>query len=87
MEEGRSAVKILTGVPAGKRRLGRSRHRREDNIRMEGEWTRRWNECLQEACPANVESVLHTHLNTTLAVAETRPFGEFGTLLHFILIQ
>ena len=35
MEEGRSAFKILTGTPAGKRPLGRRpRHRREDNIRM-----------------------------------------------------
>ena len=34
MEEGRSAFKILTGTPAGKRPLGRSRRRLEDNIRM-----------------------------------------------------
>ena len=33
MEEGRSAFKILTG----KRLLGRSRHRWEDNIRMDFE--------------------------------------------------
>ena len=32
MEEGRSAFKILTGKPTGKRPLGRSRW--EDNIRM-----------------------------------------------------
>ena len=35
MEEGRSAFKILTGKPTGKRPLGRSRLRWEDNIRMD----------------------------------------------------
>ena len=35
MEEGRSAFKILTDTPAGKRPLGRPRHRREDNIRSD----------------------------------------------------
>ena len=35
MEEGRSAFKILTGKPTGKRPLGRPRPRCEDNIRME----------------------------------------------------
>ena len=35
MEEGRSAFKMLTGAPTGKRLLGRSRRRWEDNIRME----------------------------------------------------
>ena len=34
MEEGRSAFKILTGKPTGKRPLGRSRRRWEDTIRM-----------------------------------------------------
>ena len=34
MKEGRSAFKILTGKPAGKRPLGRPRRRWEDNIRM-----------------------------------------------------
>ena len=34
MEEGRSAFKILTGSPTGKRPLGRPRRRWEDNIRM-----------------------------------------------------
>ena len=33
-EESRSAFKILTGILAGKRPLGRPRHRWEDNIRM-----------------------------------------------------
>ena len=33
-EGGRSAFKILTGKPAGKRPSGRPRHRWEDNIRM-----------------------------------------------------
>ena len=35
MGEGRSAFKILTGTPVGKRPLGRPRHRWEDNIRMD----------------------------------------------------
>ena len=35
MEEGRSAFKILTGKPTGKRRLGRPRRRWENNIRVE----------------------------------------------------
>ena len=35
MEEGRSAFKILTGKPAGKRPFGRPRRRWEDNIRMD----------------------------------------------------
>ena len=34
LEEGRSAFKILTGKPTGKRPLGRSRHKWED-IRMD----------------------------------------------------
>ena len=35
MEEGRGAVKILTGTPAGKSSLRRPRCRWEDNIRMD----------------------------------------------------
>ena len=35
MEESRSAFKILTGKPTGKRPLGRSRCRWEDNIRID----------------------------------------------------
>ena len=35
MEEGRSAFKILTGKPPGKRLLGRPRRRWKDNIRMD----------------------------------------------------
>ena len=35
MEEGRSAFKILTGKPTGKRLSGRPRRRWEDNIRMD----------------------------------------------------
>ena len=34
MEEDRSAFKISTGKPTGKRPLGRPRRRWEDNIRM-----------------------------------------------------
>ena len=46
MEEGRSALKILKGKPTGKRPLGRTRRRCEDNIRMDleeiGINTRNW---------------------------------------------
>jgi hypothetical protein len=35
MEEGRSAFKILTSKPTGKKPLGRHRRRWEDNIRMD----------------------------------------------------
>ena len=35
MEEGRSAFKILTGKPTGKRSMERPRRRWEDNIRMD----------------------------------------------------
>ena len=35
MEEDRSAFKILTGKPSGKRTLGWPRRRWEDNIRMD----------------------------------------------------
>ena len=35
MVGGRSALKILTVKPTGKRPLGRPRRRREDNIRMD----------------------------------------------------
>ena len=35
MEEGRSAFKILTGKPTGKRPLRRPRRRWEDSIRMD----------------------------------------------------
>ena len=34
-EEGRSAFKMLTDTPTGKRCLGRPRHRWEENIRMD----------------------------------------------------
>ena len=35
MEEGRSAFKMLTGKPTGKRPLGKLRRRWADNIRMD----------------------------------------------------
>ena len=35
MEEGRSAFKILTGTPTGKRLLRRPRHRWEHDIRID----------------------------------------------------
>ena len=34
MEERRGVHKVLMGKPEGKRPLGRPRHRREDNIKM-----------------------------------------------------
>ena len=46
MNEGRSAFKMLTGKPTGKRPLGRHTHRSEDSIRMDlkeiGINTRNW---------------------------------------------
>ena len=46
MEKGRTAFKILTGTPAGKRPLGSPRRRWEDNMRMDlgeiGINTRNW---------------------------------------------
>jgi hypothetical protein len=52
MEEGRSAFKILTGTPAGKRPLGRPRRRWEGNIRMDfkeiGISTRNWVDSAQD---------------------------------------
>ena len=48
MEEGGSAIKILTGNPIGKRPLGWPRRRWEDNIRMDliemGINTRNWDD-------------------------------------------
>ena len=38
MEDGKSAFKILTGLPTGKRPLGRPRRKWKDNIRMDLEW-------------------------------------------------
>ena len=35
MGEGRGVHRVLVGKPEGKRPLGRPRHRREDNIRMD----------------------------------------------------
>ena len=52
MEEGRSAFKILTGTPTGKRPLGRPSRRWEDNIRMHlkeiGISTRNWVDSAQD---------------------------------------
>jgi hypothetical protein len=33
--EGRGVYRVLVGKPEGKRLLGRSRHRQEDNIKMD----------------------------------------------------
>ena len=35
MREGRGVYRVLVGKPEGKRPLGRLRHRREDNIKMD----------------------------------------------------
>ena len=52
MKEGRSAFKILTGKPTGKRLLGRPRRIWEDNIRMDvkeiGINTRNWVDLAQD---------------------------------------
>ena len=51
MEDGKSAFKILTSTPTGKRSLGRPRRRWEDNIRMDlkeiGINTRNWADSAQ----------------------------------------
>jgi hypothetical protein len=48
--EDRDVHRVLVGKPEGKRPLGRSRHRREDNIKMDlqevGEWD--WMELAQD---------------------------------------
>ena len=53
MEEGRSAFKILTGTPAGKRPLRKPSRRWEDNIRMDlkeiGINTRNWVDSVQDS--------------------------------------
>ena len=52
MQEDRSAVKILTGKPIGKRTPGRSRRKLEDNFRMNlneiGVNTRNWDDLAQD---------------------------------------
>jgi len=51
MEEGRSAFKILTGKPTGRRPLGRLRRRWEDNImdlKEIGINTRNWVDSAQD---------------------------------------
>ena len=52
MEEDRSALKILTGTPTGKRSLERPRRRYEDNIKMDpkeiGINTRNWVDLAQD---------------------------------------
>ena len=52
MEEGRSAFKILTGKPTGKRPFGRPSRRRKDTIRIDlkeiGNSTRNWVDSAQD---------------------------------------
>ena len=68
MEEGRSAFKILTGKPTGKRPLGRPRRRWEDNIRMGleeiGINAGNWADSAQDRnyCRALVNAALNPHV-------------------------
>ena len=64
MEEVKSAFKILIGKPTGKRPVGRSSHRWEDNIRMDieeiGVSMRNWLiqlsiESLESSCECGIE--------------------------------
>ena len=61
MVEGRSAFKIVTGEPTGKRLLGRPRHRWVDNFRMDlkdiGMCTRNWVDSAQDRdyCECGIE--------------------------------
>jgi len=52
MEEGRSAFKLSTGKPTGKRPLGRPRHRWEDKVTTDleeiGINTRNWDDSAQD---------------------------------------
>ena len=48
MEEGRSAFKILTGKPTGKRPLVRPRRRWESNIRIDLEEIGNWVDSAQD---------------------------------------
>ena len=65
MEEGRSAFKILTGTPEGKRPLGRPRRRWKGNIRMDlketGINTRNWVDSARDRnyCRALVNEALN----------------------------
>ena len=65
MKEGRSAFKILTGKSTGKIPLGRPRHRREDNTKMDrkeiGVNTRNWINLAQDRdyCRAVVNATLN----------------------------
>ena len=65
MEEGRSALKILTGKPTGKRPLRRPRRRWEDNVRMDvkelGINTRNWVDSAQDSnyCRVLVNAALN----------------------------
>ena len=47
-EEVRSAFKMLTGKPTGKKPFGRYRHRRGENIRMDLKETRNWVDSAQD---------------------------------------
>ena len=63
--ENRSAFKILTGKPTGKRHLGRPRRRWEDNIRMDlkeiGINTRNWVDSYEDR--DNWKALVNTVLN------------------------
>ena len=59
MEEGRSAFKILTATPTGKRPLGRPRCRWENHIRIFlkeiGNNTRNWVNLAQDSSPGECD--------------------------------
>jgi hypothetical protein len=52
MQKGRSVYRVLVGTPDGKRTLGRSRHRWEDNFEMDlqqvGWWDMKWIDLAQD---------------------------------------
>ena len=67
MEEGRSAFKILTGKPTGKRPLGRPMRKWEDNIRMDlkeiGINTRNWIDSAQDYCRVLTNAALNASIS------------------------
>ena len=71
MEEGRSAIKILTGKPTGKRPLGSPRCRWEDNIRIDlkemGISTRNWIDSAQ--CRDYWRALVNAALNLQVSLA------------------
>ena len=81
MEEGRSAFKILTGKPTGKRPLGRPRRRWEDNIRMDLEEicisAGNWVDSAQDSnyWRALVNAALNLQVPSSAVEVESHSFG------------